>query len=85
MQDLRFWGEQNLNVEAIRESPLHLVFNFKDCVSPNKASEGGAFPTLGLIYMDLQRGATFTTTLVAGGVKMTAGRTGESIADGGLI
>ena len=23
------------NVEAIRESPLHLAFNFKDGVSPN--------------------------------------------------
>jgi hypothetical protein len=22
-QDLRIWGEQTLNVEAIRESPLH--------------------------------------------------------------
>ena len=35
--------------------------------------------------INLQRGATFATTFVAGGVKMTAGGTGESIADGRLI
>ncbi|MCT7957406.1 hypothetical protein [Laspinema palackyanum] len=32
--DLRIGGQQTLNVEAIRESPLHLASSVKNCVSP---------------------------------------------------
>jgi hypothetical protein len=38
-QDLRIFGESPLNVEAIRESPLHLGFNVKDGVSPEPQGE----------------------------------------------
>jgi hypothetical protein len=38
-QDLRIFGESPLNVEAIRESPLHLGLNFTDGVNPDPQGE----------------------------------------------
>ncbi len=36
--ELRLFKEKTLNVEAIRESPLHLGFKVMDCVSPGRIS-----------------------------------------------